>query len=53
MYLSSFMNVKASYNLQREEFKNRLLKISIPIFPNIQRTAKAFLNLYEFQRKHC
>ncbi len=35
----------------REKFKDKLLENRIPIFPTIVRAAKAFLNLYEFQRK--
>jgi acyl-CoA synthetase (NDP forming) len=38
--------------MQREEFKNMLTEQGIPVFPTIQRAAKAFLSLYEFQRKH-
>jgi acyl-CoA synthetase (NDP forming) len=37
--------------IQREEFKNRLIEHGIPIFPTIQRAAKAFLSLYEYYRK--
>ncbi|MHA1275987.1 MAG: CoA-binding protein [Candidatus Helarchaeota archaeon] len=35
----------------REKIKNRLLNTGIPVFPTILRAGKAFLNLYEFQRK--
>ena len=37
--------------LQREEFKTKLIEQGIPVFPTIQRAAKAFLTLYEYQRK--
>jgi hypothetical protein len=41
----------SSSYVQREEFKNILIENGIPIFPTIQRAAKAFLVLYEYQRK--
>ncbi|MFX1293980.1 MAG: CoA-binding protein [Promethearchaeota archaeon] len=34
---------------QREEYKNKLIEIGIPVFPSILRAAKTFLNLYEFR----
>ena len=36
---------------QREKFKKILNEKGIPTFPTLLRTAKAFLNLFEFQRK--
>ncbi|MHA1310431.1 MAG: CoA-binding protein [Candidatus Helarchaeota archaeon] len=39
-----FANIK-----QREKLKEKFIKYSIPIFPSIERAAKAFLNLYHFK----
>ncbi len=35
----------------REKIKTMLLERGIPVFPTIERAAKAFINLFEFQRK--
>lgn len=37
--------------LNREEFKNKILGMGIPIFPSFDRAARAFLNLYKYQQK--
>ncbi|MHA1232139.1 MAG: CoA-binding protein [Candidatus Helarchaeota archaeon] len=37
--------------IQREKLKNKFVKDSVPIFPSIERAAKAFLNLYNYQKK--
>lgn len=36
---------------QREKFKKRLIKHGFPVFPSIIRAARAFLTLYNYQRK--
>ncbi len=41
----------SNHYIQREEFKNKLIEHGIPVFPTIQRAAKAFLILYEHYRK--
>jgi acyl-CoA synthetase (NDP forming) len=37
--------------VNREKFKNKILGMGIPIFPSFDRAARAFLNLYKFQKK--
>jgi acetyltransferase len=37
--------------IQREELKNNFIADNIPVFPSIERAAKAFLNLYKFNKR--
>ena len=39
------------FHRQREKYKNRLIQIGIPVFPSLIRAAKAFLNLYKYQKR--
>ncbi|MBD3227043.1 MAG: hypothetical protein GF329_02560, partial [Candidatus Lokiarchaeota archaeon] len=36
--------------IQREKLKDKFIKDNIPVFPNIERAARAFRNLYKYQK---
>lgn len=35
----------------RETYKRKIIELGVPIFPSLERAAKAFLNLYNFQKR--
>jgi acyl-CoA synthetase (NDP forming) len=35
----------------RETYKRKIIELGVPIFPSFERAAKAYLNMYNFQKK--
>lgn len=42
---------ESPFYVQRENFKNLLIERGIPVFPNLQSAAMAFLNMYNYQQQ--
>ncbi|NVM54211.1 MAG: CoA-binding protein [Candidatus Helarchaeota archaeon] len=45
------MSLPYSKGIQREKYKDILIKDRIPVFPSVERAARAFSNLYKYKSK--
>ncbi|MFW9874264.1 MAG: CoA-binding protein [Candidatus Thorarchaeota archaeon] len=46
-----FLSLPFTNYQNRENYKKKVIKMGIPIFPSFERAAKAFLNLYKYKEK--